>query len=239
MLLPYSYGPRASSKVSSTPFSERRGAFLCDVRFAPFAGSGGRRTRRGAQASEEEKNLSLRLVEALTVCIHLESFPKAVLEAFVVVLQEEGASSVFPAAVCALSLGLAQAGIMMYDLVAGCAALSTEGRTLLDPSAEEEAEWAEASAAAASAADHSDASSPPAASCASVSLAYLPSLRQISSVTQAGSAPVGEVSKLTHMCIAGCEQLQGLMKECLMEDAKKKSGQPAAAAAAAAATATR
>lgn len=207
------------------------------MRFAPFAGAGGRRSRRGAQASEEEKTLSLLLVEALTVSIHLESFPKAVLEAFVCVLQEDGASSVFPAAVCALSLGLAQAGIMMYDLVAGCAALSSEGRAMLDPSAEEEAEWKEASeeAAAAAASSASDDASAPAA-CASVSLAYMPSLRQITSVTQSGSAPVGEVSKLTHMCIAGCEQLQGLMKECLMEAAKKKLGAGATQAPAAAAT---
>ena len=216
-----SYGPRASSKLSSTPFSERRGAFLCDVRFAPFSSSGARRARRGNQATEDEKSLSLLLEQSLTVSIHLESFPKAVLEAYVTVLQEDGKGSIFPAAVCALSLALAQAGVMMYDLVVACSALTCEGKAVLDPSEEEEEEWKEASEAGAAAAGDDSAS---AAGCASVSLAYLPSLRQISSVTQSGSASVSEVTKLTHMCIAGCEQLAGLMKECLTEAAKKNAG---------------
>ncbi len=82
-----SYGPRASSKLS-TPFSER-GQFLVDVKFAPFAGSQ-RRARRGAQVDADERRLQTQLTEALTVSIHLEAFPKAVLEAFVTILQDDG-----------------------------------------------------------------------------------------------------------------------------------------------------
>jgi ribonuclease PH len=84
---PSSYGPRASSKLT-TPFSER-GQFLVDFKFAPFAGAQ-RRARRGAQAADDEKRLQTSLAEAVSVSIHLEAFPKAVLEAFVVVLQEDG-----------------------------------------------------------------------------------------------------------------------------------------------------
>ena len=84
-----SYGPRASSKLT-TPFSER-GQFLVDFKFAPFAGAQ-RRARRGAQAADDEKRLQTSLAEAVSVSIHLEAFPKAVLEAFVVVLQEDGGS---------------------------------------------------------------------------------------------------------------------------------------------------
>ena len=212
------YGPRASAKLS-TPFSER-GAFVCDVKFAPFAG-GARRARRGAQATDEEKRLQLLVTEAVTVSIHLEAFPKAVLEAFVVILQEDG--GVLPAAVSCVSLALADAGIMLYDLVTACQALSLDGALLLDPSATEEESWTAAVSESAEQEDDDEVESkdatPPAAS---VLLAYMPSLRQISSITQAGSSTTQQVTKLTHMCIAGCEQLNGLMRDCLVEAAKKK-----------------
>jgi exosome complex component MTR3 len=258
-----SYGPRASSKLS-TPFSER-GQFLVDVKFAPFAGAH-RRARRGATIDADERRLQTQLTEALTVSIHLEAFPKAVLEAFVTVLQDDGSQytitsrgkhdsdnqilkvavsltllvpcarvflcvcqlGVFSSAVTCISLALADAGIMLYDLVTACQSLSLDGGLLLDPSGKEEVAWA---AVAADVDAHSDtngdsSTSAPTAPTASVLLAYMPNLRQISSITQSGSSTTQQVTDLTHMCIAGCEQLSGLMRETLVEAAKKQQQLP-------------
>jgi exosome complex component MTR3 len=231
-----SYGPRASSKLlsSSTPFSGERGHFAVDAKYAPFACSGARRARRGAQLEADERALQTALSECLSVSIHLESFPKAVLEAFVIVLQDEG--SVFASAVAATSLALADAGIMLYDLTTACRAITLDGQLLLDPSGEEEARWAAAVADAADAANDSDAASDAATAATSVTLAYMPSLRQISSITQAGSSgsTAQLVTSLTHLAIAGCEQLNGLMRECLVDSAKQQmtlNGAPAATTA--------
>jgi exosome complex component MTR3 len=222
-----SYGPRASSKLlsSATPFSGERGHFAVDAKYAPFASSGARRARRGAQLEADERALQTQLAECLSVSIHLESFPKAVLEAFVIVLQDEG--SVFASAVAATSLAFADAGIMLYDLTTACRAITLDGQLLLDPSAEEEARWAAAVADAADAAndgEDGDAAAEAAAAATSVTLAYMPSLRQISSITQSGSSgsTAQLVTSLTHLAIAGCEQLNGLMRECLVDSAKQQ-----------------
>ena len=128
-LLLSSYGPRASKKYS-TPFSER-GQFLVDFKFAPFAQSTRRAKRTGSAAAGagagngyelEEKEIQQQLTEAIAVSIHLEAFPKAVLEAYVQVLQDEG--GVLASALTCISLALADAGVMLYDMVTACEAVS-------------------------------------------------------------------------------------------------------------------
>jgi len=210
------YGPRASSKLS-TPYSER-GFFAVDVKYAPFAQTN-RRARRGAASDADERRLQTQLSEALSVSIHLESFPKAVLEAFVVVLQDDGA--VFSACVSAVSLALADAGIMLYDVVTACQAIALDGQLLLDPSGEEEAKWAARAAEAEVEAEADGAAAASAPAAASVVLAYMPNLRQISSITQAGPSTTEQVTQLTHLCIAGCEQISGLMRDTLVNSAKQ------------------
>lgn len=118
-----SYGPRASKKYS-TPFSER-GQFIVDFKYAPFAQEH-RRSKRGGRNNDqyelEEKELTQQITECISVSIHLESFPKAVLEAYVQVLQDEG--SVLSTALTCVSLAIADAGVMMYDMVTACEAVS-------------------------------------------------------------------------------------------------------------------
>ena len=107
--------------------------------------------------------------------------------------------------------------------------MSLDGSRLLDPSGSEEAAWTQAAidvvsdeAEAEASGDSSAAAAADASPCASVTVAYMPSLRQITSVTQSGSTTAQQVAQMTRMCVAGCEQLNGLMRECLVEAAKKK-----------------
>ena len=126
----FSYGPRASKKYS-TPFSER-GQFLVDFKYAPFAQTTRRSKRMGAGGNVyelEEKEMQQQLTEALAVSIHLEAFPKAVLEAYVQVLQDEG--GVLASALTCISLALADAGVMLYDMVSACEAVSCSSSAAL------------------------------------------------------------------------------------------------------------
>jgi len=81
------YGPRQSKKAEFT----EQGKLWCDFKFAPFAQL--QRRKRG-QDPDERAN-ALQLSEALSVSIQLNKFPKAVLEAYVLVLEEDGGMSYF------------------------------------------------------------------------------------------------------------------------------------------------
>ncbi len=102
--------------------------------------------------------------------------------------------------------------------------MSLDGALLLDPSGDEESAWAAVAADAAT--DESAAGGAPTAS---VLLAYMPALRQITSITQAGSSTTQQVTDLTHRCIAGCEQLSGLMRDTLVTAAQKQQQTPPSA----------
>jgi exosome complex component MTR3 len=228
---PLSYGPRASKKFS-TPFSER-GQFVVDFKYAPFAqaarrashGGNSSATKRAAvlRLESEEKSITQQLHEAVSVSIHLEAFPKTVLEAYVLVLQDGG--GVLSSAVAAISLALADAGVMVYDMVAACEATEMQRVLYLDPTTEEAEKNLEAQHAHTNDDEEEDAMGVRAASSAASQLmvTYMPSLRQITSITQTGTSTPHQLKQLTQLCIAGCEQMNGLMRECLVEAAKKKA----------------
>ncbi len=55
---------------------------------------------------------------ALEPAVRLETFPKAFVDVYCLVLEADGGE--LPAAICAASMALANAGIAMNDLVAAC-----------------------------------------------------------------------------------------------------------------------
>jgi exosome complex component MTR3 len=119
------YGPR---EVAHRRDFSMRGQLTAELKFAPFAC----KTRRGQQADQEEEELGLVVAEALasTVCLH--RYPKACIEVFITVLEDDGA--VLAAALTAAGLALADAGIHMFDLVVGVSvAVEEGGRLVADP----------------------------------------------------------------------------------------------------------
>ena len=129
-LLAAVYGPR---EVAHRRQFSMRGQLTAELKFAPFSCYG---ARRGHQMDREEEELGLVVGEALssTVCLH--SYPKACIEVFLTVLQDDG--GVLAAALTASGLALADAGIQMYDLVVGGAVSVGAGGVLLaDPEREE------------------------------------------------------------------------------------------------------
>jgi len=123
------YGPREIARRSD--FS-MKGLLTCEFKFAPFACV----TRRAHQADKEEKELGLVLKEALmsTVCLHL--FPKACVDVFVTVIEDDG--SVLAASLTAAGVALADAGIEMFDTVIGTAVVLEGDDVVVDQVSEEE-----------------------------------------------------------------------------------------------------
>jgi len=99
------YGPKQAKKG----FSDR-GRLWCDFKFASFADEL-RAEKRGQ--TDEERELSLVLTEAVSVSVILEKFPKAVIEAYVLVLEAGENSDVLAASITCLSLALANAGSLL------------------------------------------------------------------------------------------------------------------------------
>lgn len=115
--------------------------------------------------------------------MQLDKFPKSVIEAYVVVLQDDG--GVLPAAITCASLALADAGIDMYDMVASCSAGHVGDRVLVDPSKAEQQLYASQGVFG------------------GVHMSYMASLRQVTHHSHTGSLPVEELEKLINLCMTG------------------------------------
>jgi ribonuclease PH len=70
---------------------------------------------------DDEKELSLLLVQSLQNVIRLEKYPKSTIDLFVLVLQDDGGA--FAAALSAASLALVNAKVEVFDLVSSCSAV--------------------------------------------------------------------------------------------------------------------
>ncbi|KAJ6365681.1 hypothetical protein OIU76_030453 [Salix suchowensis] len=101
------FGPKESKKAMM--YSDT-GRLNCNVTYTTFA-----TTVRGH--GSENKEFSTMLHNALEGAIVLESFPKTTVDVFALVLESGGSD--LPVVISCASLALADAGITMYDLVAG------------------------------------------------------------------------------------------------------------------------
>ncbi|KAK6246900.1 hypothetical protein QUC31_018465 [Theobroma cacao] len=100
------FGPRESKKAMM--YSDI-GRLNCNVSYTTFA------TPVRGQGSDH-KEFSSMLHKALEGAIMLETFPKTTVDVFALVLESGGSD--LPVVISCASLALADAGIMMYDLVA-------------------------------------------------------------------------------------------------------------------------
>jgi exosome complex component MTR3 len=205
------YGPRQQRRQGAGAgmgagggAPSERGRFSCELRFAPFAQA--QRRARGVQTDERE--LSQQLAEALEVALLLNKFPRASVDAFITVLEDAG--GVAAAAVCAVSLALAEAGIDAYDLVAACSAAAFGDRVVLDPS-EEELRRPDLTAA--------------------LTLSLMPSLQQVTHVAQSGALSPRALDRLVAICTDGCAAVYARMRESLQAAAARVSRKQHEAAA--------
>ena len=76
--------------------------------------------------NDEERELSVQLQTALEAAVRLQTFPKANVDIYCLVLESAGAD--LAVCICAASLALADAGIEMEDMVSACSVVSHNHR---------------------------------------------------------------------------------------------------------------
>lgn len=174
------------------------------MRFAPFSCPERGSWIQGAQ----DKDLSLMLHESLQPAVCLHKYPRSQIEVNVVVLENSG--SVLAHAITCASLALADAGIEMYDLVLGCSIRQDGASYVVDPSYMEEN------------------------SCSSVSsenqgcltVAFLPSLNQISGLQSGGEITEETLTAGVRTCIEGCYKLYPVVQQALASAVRKAAPPP-------------
>ncbi|KAL6053254.1 Exosome complex component MTR3 [Balamuthia mandrillaris] len=184
------YGPRQTPK---TTYSEQ-GKLNCDFKYTTFAFEG---EKRKYMPDKEEKEFSMLMQQALEVSLILDTFPKAEVDVFALVLQADG--SALSAAITAASLALADAGIEMYDLVPACSIASVGSVIVLDPSGVEEKHQR-----------------------SSLTLAYMPSQEQVTQMLQKGELSTSQTLEALELCIDGCTKIYSMMKQNLVESTSSK-----------------
>jgi exosome complex component RRP41 len=118
------YGPREAHPKHIALAD--RAVVRCRYHMAPFSVE----ERKSPAPSRRELELSKVIREALEPSIMSEYFPRATIDLFIEVLQADAGTRC--AGITAASLALADAGIPMRELVAGCAAGKIEGKVVLD-----------------------------------------------------------------------------------------------------------
>ena len=109
------YGPRnLYPKFMQDP---QKGILRCHYNMMPFSGSG-ERVRPGS--SRRSKEISMVTEKALISVLNLEEFPNAVVDVFIELPQTDAGSRC--AGICAASIALADAGLVMNAMVAAVAA---------------------------------------------------------------------------------------------------------------------
>jgi len=103
-----------------------RAVLRCRYHMAPFSTD----ERKSPAPSRRELELSKVVREALEPSIMSEYFPRATIDIFIEVLQADAGTRC--AGITAAALALADAGIPMRELVAGCAAGKVDGKVVLD-----------------------------------------------------------------------------------------------------------
>lgn len=125
------YGPRElHPKFLQDPST---GVLRCNYSMMPFSGDG-ERVRPGP--SRRSKEISYVTEKALLPVVNLEDYPNTVVDVFIELPQTDAGSRC--AGICAASIALADAGIMMKDMVAAVSVGKVRGQLLVDLDGAEE-----------------------------------------------------------------------------------------------------
>jgi len=195
------YGPKPNTKAQE--FSEQ-GTLNCDFKYTSFSCQN---ERKGFASDSEEKEYSMLMLQALSVAVRMDRFPKSIVDVNVLVLQNDGAA--LSTAITCASLALADAGIEMYDLVASCTASATIQDTtsselppivVFDPTQREEG-----------------------GQTGRVVLARMPSMAVISQLLMDGELDVRTVEEGIDLCIDGCDKLYTMMCDVLVESVQSSN----------------
>ncbi|KAJ7947830.1 Exosome complex component RRP41-like [Quillaja saponaria] len=176
------FGPRESKKAM---MYSGIGRLNCNVSYTTFA------TLVRGQGSDQ-KEFTSTLHKALEGAIMLETFPKTTVDVFVLVLESGGSD--LPVVISCASLALADAGIMMYDLVTSVSVSCLGKNLVIDPILEEES--------------YQDGS---------LMITCMPSRYEVTQLTVTGEWSTAKISEGMQLCLDASSKLAKIMRSCLKE----------------------
>ena len=192
------YGPR---EVQRREDFSLKGQLTCELRFTTFASV----KRHPHIMDNEEKDLSVQILEALEPAVCLHKYPKSQINVYVTILQHDG--SALAAAILCASAALASASIEMYDVVVASTAAIYKDQPIVDPTAEEEGSILKIQGKE---------------STGILTVALLPSINQISALTSDGSINFETLNKTVQLCIQNCQKVFPVLQETLINHIKAK-----------------
>nr|BAJ99715.1 predicted protein [Hordeum vulgare subsp. vulgare] len=182
------FGPRESKKAML--YSDT-GRLNCSVSYTTFA------TGIRGQGLEN-KEYSGMLHKALEGAVMLHTFPKTTVDVFALVLESGGSD--LPIIISCASLALADAGIMMYDLVTSVSVSCLGKNVIIDPTSDEEA-WQDGG----------------------LMVSYMPARKEITQLTLTGEWTDGKITNAVELCMDACSKLCEILRERLKDPASLAS----------------
>lgn len=180
------YGPREAHPKHIALAD--RAVLRCRYHMAPFSTD----ERKSPAPSRRELELSKVIRESLEPAVMTEFYPRSTIDIFIEVLQADAGTRC--AGITAASLALADAGIPMRELVAGCAAGKIEGKVVLDLSDIEDKQG--------------DADLP---------VAFMPKSNVISLLQMDGSLTEDEFKQALEMSTNACRRIYDMQREALQQ----------------------
>jgi exosome complex component RRP41 len=163
-----------------------RAVVRCRYHMAPFSTD----ERKSPAPSRRELELSKVIRESLEPSIMSEYFPRSSIDIFIEVLQADAGTRC--AGITVASLALADAGIPLRELVAGCASGKIEGKVVLDLSDVEDKKG--------------DADLP---------VAFMPKSNAIGLLQMDGSMTEDELKQALDMSVNACRNIYEMQREAL------------------------
>jgi len=186
------YGPRnLFPRFLQDP---QRGILRCNYNMMPFSGSG-ERVRPGG--SRRSKEISLVTGKALLPVLNLEEYPNTVVDVFIELPQTEAGSRC--AGICAASMALADAGLIMKDLVAAVSVGRVDDKLVVDLDYSEESYEGIV---------------------ADIPIAMIPNSNKITLLQMDGMIPKEDVKKVLEMAKKACKKIYEVQKSALKDKCK-------------------
>jgi exosome complex component RRP41 len=170
----------------------KKGILRCNYNMMPFSGSGDR-VRPGP--SRRSREISLVTTNALLPVVDLDGVPNSVVDVFIELPQTDAGSRC--AGICAASMALADAGIIMKDLVGAISVGIVDGQVLIDLDYPEEA-YAEGDVA-------------------DVPIAYIPSTDEFSLLQMDGKISQKDLIKGLELAKKGANQIIEIQRKALRQ----------------------
>jgi len=180
------YGPREAHPKHIALAD--RAVIKCRYHMAPFSTD----ERKSPAPSRRELELSKVIREALEPAIMSEYFPRSTIDIIIEVLQADAGTRC--AGITAAALALADAGIPMRELVAGCAAGKIDGKVVLDLSDIEDKQGE-----------------------ADLPVAFMPKSGMVSLLQMDGSLTEDEFKQALDMSTDACRRIYEMQREALRQ----------------------